>query len=200
VDAGPSHHLSDTEVFTHVRMLLSVVVSLSIARLLSGLAVFVQHPGRQKPDTVHLLWAASVLLMLVHFWWWEMALAYRSAWRFEVYAFLLFYATLNYLICAVLFPLDLTEYQGWRHYFESRRAWFFGLLALSFVTDLADTWLKGLGYLVSLSPEYLLRLGAYLVLFLAASLWQDRRFQLAFASANLVYQLSWILRLYDKVR
>lgn len=195
-----THRLSDAEVFTHVRMLLSVVSSLSIARLLSGLAVFVQHPGRQKPDAVHLLWAASMLLTLVHFWWWEMALAYRSAWRFEIYAFLLFYATLNYLLCAVLFPLDLNEYGGWRDYFESRRAWFFGLLGLSLLADVVDTWLKGLGYLMSLSLEYPIRIAAYLVLFAVAATVRHRGFQLAFAIGSLLYQVSWILRLYDKVR
>lgn len=195
-----THRLSDPEIFTHVRMLLSVVSSLSIARLLSGLAVFVQHPGRQKPDPVHLLWAASMLLTLVHFWWWEMSLAYRTSWRFEIYAFLLFYATLNYLLCAVLFPLDLNEYSGWREYFESRRAWFFGLLALSFAVDVVDTWLKGLGYLMSLSLEYPVRLGAYLVLFAVAAAVRHRGFQLAFAIGSLLYQVSWILRLYDKVR
>jgi hypothetical protein len=81
--------ISDAEIFVHVRILLGVVVSLSIARLLSGLAFFVQHPGRQKADAVHLLWVASMLLALVHFWWWQFALIHHSAWHFGVYAFVL---------------------------------------------------------------------------------------------------------------
>jgi hypothetical protein len=28
----------------------------------------VQHPERLRPDAVHMLWALSVLLLLVHFW------------------------------------------------------------------------------------------------------------------------------------
>jgi hypothetical protein len=179
----PLPRATDAEIYVHVRILLGVIVSLSIARLLSGLAVFLQHPGRQKPDAVHLLWVASMLLALVHFWWWELALAHHSAWRFEVYAFVLFYATLNYLLCAVLFPNDLDGYTGWRDYFESRRAWFFGLLALSFAVDVVDTGLKGHAYLAEFGPAYPLRVVACLLLFGVAAWVRRRGFQLGFAAA-----------------
>jgi len=189
----------DPALFAHVRVVLGMVVSLGIARLLSGVAVFVQHPGRQKPDAVHLLWVAAMLLSLVHFWWWQFALSHRTAWRFELYAFVLLYATLNYLLCAILFPNDLDEYTGYRDYFESRRAWFFGLLGLSLAVDLADTWLKGHDYMARLGTEYPIRLGAYLLLFGAAMAVRHRGFHLALAVGSLVYEVSWILRVYDKL-
>jgi hypothetical protein len=189
---------TDAEIFVHVRILLGVVVSLSIARLLSGLAEFVQHPGRKKPDVVHLLWVLGMLLTLVHFWWWELALVHRSPWRFEIYAFVLFYATLNYLLCAVLFPNDLHEYTGFRDYFESRRVWFFGLLALSFAADVIDTLIKGHDYWAEFSSEYPIRVGVYLLLFAVAATVRHRGFHLVFAGASLAYQVSWILRVYDR--
>jgi len=190
--------ISDAEIFVHVRILLGVVVSLSIARLLSGLAFFVQHPGRQKADAVHLLWVASMLLALVHFWWWQFALIHHSAWHFGVYAFVLFYATLNYMLCAILFPTDLDEYVGFRDYFESRRVWFFGLMALSLLVDVVDSVIKGHDYLAAFSIEYPIRLAVYLLLFTLAAALRHRGFQLVFAIANLVYQMSWILRIYNR--
>jgi len=180
-------------------VLFGVVVSLSIAKLLSGLAEFVQHPGLKKPDAVHLLWAASMLLELVHFWWWQFSLSHRAEWGFGVYAFILFYATLNYLLCSLLFPNALDEYRGYRDYFESRRAWFFGLMALACVADVVDTWLKGPERLVLLGPEYPVRIAAYLLLFGIAIGTTRRGFQLAFAIGNLAYQLSWIARVYNRV-
>ena len=190
---------SDADIFVHVRILLGVVVSLSIARLLSGLAEFVQHPGRKKPDVVHLLWVGSMLLALVHFWWWEFALIHHTPWHFNIYAFVLFYATLNYLLCAVLFPNDLNEYIGFRDYFESRRVWFFGMLALSFVVDAIDTWIKGDDYLASFGIEYPIRIGVYMLLLAVAARVRHRGFHLLFGTDNLAYQLSWIMRLYGSV-
>jgi len=190
----------DPAMFLHVRVVLSMVVSLSIARLLSGLAVFVQHPGRLKPSAVHLLWVASMLLLVVDFWWWQFRLAHLAVWRFEIYVFVLFYAALNYLLCAILFPNDLDEYAGWSDYFISRRRWFFGLLALTFVIDLVDTWIKGPMLLPRLGTEYLVRAGVYVALCGVAAAQRSPRFHLAFAAANLLYQASFILRLYDVVQ
>jgi len=190
----------DPALFLHVRVVLSMVVSLSIARLLSGLAVFVQHPGRQKPYWVHLLWVVSTLLLVVHFWWWEFRLAHLPAWRFEIYVYVLFYAALNYLLCAFLFPNDLDEYSGWRDYFISRRRWFFGLLALTFVVDLGDTWIKGSALLPNLGLEYPLRAGAYVLLCIVAGTVRSPLFHGVFAVASLLYQVSFILRLYDVIQ
>jgi hypothetical protein len=190
-------HTADPNLFAHVRVVLGMVVSLGMARLLTGVAGFVQHPGRQKPDAIHLLWVTSTLLLLLHFWWWEFELGHMPGWRFEVYFLVLYYAVVNFLLCALLFPTDLNDYTGYRDYFLSRRRWFFGLLAMGYAIDLADTWLKGPAHVASLGAEVWVRAGVYLALCLAAALSRSTRFHLAFAVANLLYQVSFILRRYD---
>ena len=55
------------DVYTHIRIVISMVVGLGIARLLTGMARFVQHPGRIRIYPVHLAWAVSILLFLVDF-------------------------------------------------------------------------------------------------------------------------------------
>lgn len=174
-----------------------MVVSLGMARLLSGMAGFVQHPGRKRPYAVHLLWALSLLISLMHFWWWEFSLARLVVWRFEVYFFVVGYAALFYLLCAILFPDDLAEYSGYRQYFYSRRKWFFGLLAATYVADVFDSWIKGPAHLAAQGPEYLARTVAYVLLCIVAARTENVRFHVAFAVGSLLYQVSWILRLYD---
>lgn len=188
---------ADPAIFSHLRIVLSMVVSLGMARLLSGMAGFVQHPGRKRPYAVHLLWAFSLLISLMHFWWWEFSLARLVVWRFEVYFFVVGYAALFYLLCAILFPDDLAEYSGYRQYFYSRRKWFFGLLAATYVADVFDTWIKGSAHLAAQGPEYMARTVAYVLLCIVAARTENVRFHVAFAAASLLYQVSWILRLYD---
>ena len=78
-------HMPDA--FAHIRIILGFVISLSLVRLLAGLARFIQHPDKIKPDALHLLWSLSLLILLVHFWWWEFWLGVIPQWTFPLYAF-----------------------------------------------------------------------------------------------------------------
>ncbi|HSI60733.1 MAG TPA: hypothetical protein VLA16_24460 [Ideonella sp.] len=193
----PGGSVVDPNQFVHVRMVLSMVVSLAIARLLSGLAKFAQHPGRIKVYGIHALWVVYMLVMLIHFWWWEFALSRVPAWHFGAFAFVVAYAALLYLLCAILFPDDIAEYAGYRGYFLSRRKWFFGILGFTFLVDVGDTWMKGHQHLVAQGVEYGVRTAAGVSLCAVAACVEDERFHMAFVIASLVYQASWILRLYD---
>jgi hypothetical protein len=80
----------------------------------------------------------------------------------------------------LLFPDDLREYAGYEDYFLSRRRWFFGIFALTFVVDIFDTWLKGIDYLETFGPEYFIRSGVDIVLCGLAMVLRSRIFHLAF--------------------
>jgi len=187
---------TNPQVYLHIRVIIGIVLGLCITRLLTGFARLVQHPGRQRVYPVHLGWALSLLLAVAHFWWWEFRFAVAS-WTFGLYLFIIFYAALFFLLCVLLFPDDLTDYAGYEDYFLSRRKWFFGILALTFVVDVFDTLLKGADYLRGFGYEYELRITGYLLLCGIAIATRNRLFHLVFMVANIVYQLSWILRLYD---
>jgi hypothetical protein len=191
------HTAIDPTQFIHIRMVLSMVVSLSIARLLSGLAKFVQHPGRLEVDGVHLLWALYMLVTLIHFWWWEFALSRMGPWHFLQFAFVVGYSAVLYLLCAILFPDDIAEYAGYRDYFQSRRRWFFGILAFTLLLDVADSALKGAAHLQELGMAYGVKTAAAIVLCGVAALVTSRRFQWALVLVALAVQQWWILRLYN---
>lgn len=186
-----------TEIFLHIRVVMAIMLGMSMTRLLTGAARFVQHPGKQKIYWVHLGWVASMLLTLIHFWWWEFRLYDITHWNFQIYFFLIFYTIILFLLCTLLFPDNIVEYSGYEDFFISRRKWFFSLLALTYVFDLLDTLLKGRVYYDSFGNEYMIRVPVFLVLCAIAIVTPNRWFQAALVIGSLIYQVSWIVRLFD---
>ena len=188
-------HLPDA--FGHVRVILGFVVSLSLARLLSGMARFIQHPDKIKPDAVHLAWSFAMLLLLVHFWWWEFWLGAVPQWTFALYAFLLVFAFQLYLLTTLLYPDNIAEYAGYGDYFMRRRAWFFGLFASVNVFDAVDTLIKGTAHASQYGWDYWVQAPAYVVLSLIAIVTPNRKYQLAYAGLALVWQIFFIARAFN---
>lgn len=191
----PSPH----DIFPHLRIVMGMVIGLGVTRLLSGVARIVQHPNQYKLYPVHLAWVALLLLMLVHFWWWEFGLYAVETWTFGKYLFIVFYAVVLFLLSALLFPDSLYDYASYEDFFFKRRAWFFGLLASTYALDIVDTLLKGEVHFAHFGREYLIRTPVFIVLCLAAIWTSNRRFHALFVAAALVYQVSWILRLFDTI-
>ena len=187
------------DVFPHVRIVMGMVIGLGVTRLLSGLARIVQHPRQYPLDPVHLSWVASLLLTLIHFWWWEFGLFGIRHWTFEIYFFIVLYAVTLFLLCALLFPDSMEGYAGYEEYFYARRGWFFGLLAATYLFDVVDTLIKGQAHFARFGVEYLVRTPVFVLLCLVAIWTTDRRFHRAFIAFTLIYQISWILRLFSSI-
>jgi hypothetical protein len=184
------------ELYSHVKVVISIIVGLCITTLLKGFAQFVQHPRRNKVSILHLGWAASLLLGIIHFWWWEFRLSMIQQWTFAIYFFVILYAILFYFLSKLLFPSDLTDYAGYEDYFLSRRRWFFGFLAATFIADVIDTDLKGSAYLHSFGLEYPIRITASIILCVIAMITKNRRIQLTLLTLYVLYQISFIVRVY----
>ncbi len=99
-------------MFEYVSVLTSVIVGLGVAHLLQGVARLVQHPGRTRIYWVHLLWVLFMFFAAIFWWWFEFGLVSVETWTFRLYLFVLSYAVLLYLMCALLFPSDLKGYPG----------------------------------------------------------------------------------------
>ncbi|MGE0118561.1 MAG: hypothetical protein AB7S71_12495 [Dongiaceae bacterium] len=184
------------QIFPHIRIVMGIVLGLGVTRLLTGTARFVQHPQRRRASWVHLGWVLFMLISLTHFWWWEFWLYGIAVWTYEAYLFLIVYTVLLYFLCALLYPDDIDEYDGYEDYFISRRKWFFGLLALTFLFDLADTLLKGYPHFERYGLEYAVRTPVAVALCVAAMFVASRTLHGAFVIVSLIYQASWILRLF----
>ena len=187
------------QLFTHLRILMGTVIGLGIGRLLIGFAGIIQHPGRAKLSATHLIWAASIVVTLVHFWWWEFALFTVTQWTFGAFIFLIAYCTALFMLCVLLFPDDIKEYDGYEDFFMQRRGWFFGFFAATVIFDIFDSALKGWDYLTHFDLEYAIQVPVTLALCGIAVVTSNRRFHLVFAIAQIAYQFSWIVRLFRTV-
>jgi hypothetical protein len=184
------------DMYQHVRVLFSIIRGLGVSRLLSGVARIVQHPKHYKVYWVHLLWALFVFLYLINFWWWEYRLPGIQQWTFPLYFFIAMYAVLLFLLCVLLFPEEMGDYDGFKAYFYSRRQWIFSLMTTLFVADIADTLIKGSSYLHALGPVYYVRTGLSIVLSAAAIKINDQRFHAGFAILATAFEVVLILRYY----
>jgi len=183
------------ELFPHVRIVMGMIIGLGIARMLTGIAGFIQHPGRHRVSLLHMLWIGSILLELVLFWWWEFGLSRLPSWSFAVYLFLISYSIVLYLLSALLFPDNISEYEGYEDFFINRRRWFFGLMAASFVLDVFDTLIKGREHWSQLSGDYLIQVPIGLLLCLVACVFAQRSIQISVAALHIAYQAYWIGRI-----
>ena len=188
---------SNTDLYQHVRVVISIIVGLCITTLLSGFARFVQHPRREQASLLHLGWAVSLLLWIIHFWWWEFRLSLVQQWNFANYFFIILYAVLYFFLCTLLFPADLRDYAGYEQYFLSRRRWFFGFLAATFIADVIDTSLKGSAYVHSFGIEYPIRIVVNLTICFLAMFTANRRVQYALLVVSLLYHVASIVLLYS---
>lgn len=193
----PIEHVQ-SEIFSHIRVILGVITSLAIARILNGLARFAQNRRRNRPYIVHTLWSFFMLLLIAHFWWFEFALASVAYWPFEAYVFLIFFASLHFFTAALLFPDELEVGDTYEEYFFEHRGWFFGFLAALFAFDLVDTWLKGWSHFASLGPFYPIHQIIYVILSLAAIRSSSRRFHFLLVILFLVAESAWILWRYGE--
>jgi hypothetical protein len=191
--------IPSADVFPHVRVVLGMVIGLGVTRLLSGVARIVQHPGQYPVSAVHLGWVALMLLTLVHFWWWQFGLFSITHWTFEIYFFVITYAIVLFLLCALLFPDSMQDYSGYEDFFFARRAWFFSSLGATYLLDVVDTLVKGEAHFARFGDEYLIRTPIFVALCIVAIWTSDRRFHRAFVALALVYQIVWILRLFQTI-
>jgi hypothetical protein len=175
------------DMFNYVMVLASVIIGLGITHLLQGVGRIVEHPRRERLYWVHLLWVAAIFLRAIFWWWFEFDLSKTPEWTFTLYLFVLAYAVLIYLWCVLLFPRDLAGYDGYKDYFYSRRRWFFGLVLLGQLVDVADTLLKGIAHFRSLGASYPVGI-AILSALLAIAMWtRSERYHAAFAVFTVAY-------------
>ena len=184
------------EMYLHVRVLFTIILGLGVSRLLTGVARIVQHPKEYKVYWVHLLWALFLFLYLIHFWWWEYRLETIRQWTFPLYFFIAMYAVLLFLLCVLLFPEEMADYDGFKEYFYSRRQWIFSLMTILFLADIVDTFIKGSAYWHSIGIAYYTRTALYIVFSAAAIKIKNEKFHATFAILATASEIALILKYY----
>lgn len=185
------------EKFAHDRIIIGMILSLGIAHLLKGIARMIERPNKPPLYCIHLLWVFYTFMLLIDFWWWEYRLGAAVRWHFASYIFVISYIGCFYLLCSLLIPDNIADYDSYKQYYHTRGRKFFLLLATSFLIDLGDTLLKGTAYFASLGPEYPVRIVSHFLLGILAYKSRNEWFHLLLVLVVIGYDISWFWRLYN---
>lgn len=154
-------------VFEYTSVLSSIIIGLGIAQILRGIVQMIHHPEDGRPYLIHLGWVFVTLMFSVVWWWFQYSLADVEQWSFGSYVFLIAYSVTVYLMCAVLFPVRIASYGGYKEFFYSKKHWFFGMFILQNLVDIVDTLIKGgIDRFLSFGPVY--SIGAPMTIIFAA--------------------------------
>jgi hypothetical protein len=181
--------MQGAELYPHIRVVLGIILGLSITTLLKGVASIIEHPRRYGWSWIHMSWVVWALISVVTFWWWEFRLGAVPSWTFQSYLFVIAYCSLYFMLSALLFPADVGEYGSYEGYLIQRRGWFFGLIVLITLMDIADTALKGVDRWQALGAAYPIRTAVMLVIAGLGMALAHRRAQLVLALVALVYHV-----------
>jgi hypothetical protein len=119
--------------FEYIAVMVSIILGLSIVRLLSSLEkVFSDH--RYWP---HSVWFLSIFWLHVQNWWgfWEIR---TVSFNVMLYSVWIAYASLLYLTTVALTNKSDDE-MPWKEYFFAQRQWFFGVLILTIIVAIFVT-------------------------------------------------------------
>lgn len=174
--------------FEYLAVLVSLILGLGIAHLLSGVAQTIHRRGHAKLDLIHALWSAAVFAVLVLNWWVFFQWQAVSEWSFGLFLAVIVWAVLFFLLAYLLYPPELAEKEDYGQVFEQNRSWFLGLFVATSVADIGLTSMRG-----SLTdpPYYLPFVGHFIVLGLLGLGIRSRRFHAALATYVFVIALSW---------
>ena len=132
------------EAFEYVMVLVSIIVGLAIAHVLSAFGAAVQRiRGIGRPlhlEAVYLLWVGFLFIWLVSFWWWEFKFQDVAVeWTFGLYLFIVGYAICLFVASVVLVPDGMESVEDSFAWLVAGRRWIFGAILLTVAFDVVDT-------------------------------------------------------------
>ena len=125
------------DAFTHLSVLISIVLGLGVTSLLGGLARIVQVRGKVRLYWPVLIWIAVLLTINVQVWWATFELRAIATWTFQVYALNLLQPVLLYFVGALVIPdFDRDDSFDLRENYFSNASWFFSIFGALLVVSL----------------------------------------------------------------
>ena len=122
-------------LFEHVAVAFSMVLSFGVVRLLDGLRPALV-PGRRY--WVHALWLVQKLLNHAFYWWGFLSFREGVAWTVASFLWLLLVPSLLFLQATALVTTNPSAVDSWRDHFFGIRSWFFSALTCSMASAAAS--------------------------------------------------------------
>jgi hypothetical protein len=187
--------------FEFVSVLMSIVVGLGITRILSDLASLAEFRANVRFDGITFVWTLNVLGYHLIYWWvvvnnWRT----RETWSFAGFAALFLYGVALYFCAALVLPRATDKELDLKDRFESIRTPFFSLWLVVLLSEVIDSLLKGVDYVLGeLGTPYVLLISLTGILTVSATRIRNRRFHWAFAVGIMVGNLGWVLYRFSEI-
>jgi hypothetical protein len=179
--------------FEYLSVLVSIIIGLAMAHLLSASARLLQLRRRVRPHATTLCWMAFLFLANIQIWWVGFERSDEPTWLFFPFLLYLLIPITAFVLSYLVVPdLDTADAIDLRANFESNRPWFFSLLALLPVISLVEETVHD-GF--PTDADALFRV-VLVVLAVVAARVRSERFQLWFAVAMLAMLCAYIVLLF----
>ena|SRR5438105_4946716 len=122
-------------LFEHVAVAFSMVLSFGVVRLLDGLRPALV-PGRRY--WVHALWLVQKLLNHAFYWWGFLSFREGVAWTAASFLWILLVPGLLFLQATALVTTNPSAVDSWRDHFFGIRSWFFSAPTCSMASAAAS--------------------------------------------------------------
>ena len=179
-------------IFSHISVFISIILGLGVVHLLSGVSLILDKRVQTKTYALHGLWTLSMLFVSVNVWLSSFVLSSLETMSAIHFFNLLAYATVVYLMCGLLYPVQGEEVTDFKTHFEENRFRLY-LMAIAFiVVDVFDGVFEHYNAGVSWDIGQFGTLGTWLVLFLIGLKVKKTWFDWVIGVAFFVGLLGWL--------
>ena len=177
--------------YEYLTVFVSVVLGLAVVHLLSGVALLLDTRVRARPDWIHALWTANVLITTVLVWWFNFGLTGILVWTLPFFLNLVAYSVVLYLMSVLLYPVRGSEVIDFKAHFEANRVRFF-LVCLAFqAVDFLHAVLERQALGTDWSGIRLTVLALFTIAFVVGARTSNRMYHGVLALAWLLTCISW---------
>ena len=177
------------DAFSYLAVLISIILGLGIARLLTGVGRWIEQRKAFRPFMPAMAWAGILLLVHVQTWWSMFGLRFLTEWTFVRFTVVLLQPSILFLLATIVLPSEGGANLDLRANYTSQRRWFFGLLGLLLIVSV----LKDLVVTGSLPSTLNLAFHmGFLVLAVGAFLFERERAQQAISAVAAISMLAYV--------
>lgn len=186
------------DAFTHLSVLISIVLGLGITNLLMGFARIVQMRGTVKVHSPTVLWALVLLVLHMQTWWSMFGLRRVHTWTFLAFSLTLMQPILLFFLSALVLPdFDRDEALDLRANYFAQARWFFGIISALVLTSLARSLVIGGGLPSAMDLAFHI---AFIAAAIPAALITNERFHMAAAVVAAGAILAYVALLFAVLR
>lgn len=132
--------------FEYITVIVSIILGLGIAQIVTGLAHFIHGSNRVKIYWPHLLWIFMIFFLHVQEWWLFYEYKTFTEWKLLVFLFVILYPIGLFIQARILFPFDnleeITDLK--KFYFDNYRVYFLSVALMAVLSVIDNTVLRGL--------------------------------------------------------